>query len=49
MSFYDTCLFITKDKSVNFDIIELWTNNIHNVGTKIFINKKKTEIIKAKF
>ena len=49
MLFYDTHLLITKDKSKNFGIIGLQTDNTFNIKTKIFINKEETEIIEAKF
>lgn len=49
MLFYNICLFITKDKNVNFDIIGFQTNNILNIEIEIFINKKIIKIIKANF
>ena len=45
MLLYDICLFITKDRRVNFDIAGLQTNNILNIGIKIFMKKKEAEII----
>lgn len=47
--FYNTYLLITKDKGKNFSIARLQVNNIFNIKTKTFMNKKKTEIIKIKF
>lgn len=47
--FYIACLLITKDKGENLNIARLQTNNTFNVGIKAFMNKKKAEIIKAKF
>lgn len=47
--FNDVYLLITKDKDENLDIIRLLTGNILNIKIKIFINKEKVKIIKAKF
>lgn len=47
--FYDICLFISKDGGVNFGITRLQTDDTHNIKTETFINKKKAEIIEAKF
>lgn len=49
ISFYDTCLFITKDSGENFGIAKLQTDNIPNIEIEIFIKKKETELIEAKF
>lgn len=46
---YDVYLFITKDESENFDIVGLQTNNSLNIGKRVFMMKKKKEIIEAKF
>lgn len=47
--FYNICLFITKNRNINFDITELQANHTFNVRTKILINKKEVKIIEAKF
>lgn len=47
--FYDAYLLIIKNKSINFGITRLQTNNILNIRIEAFINKKKTEIIEGKF
>ena len=49
MSFYNMCLLITKDKGIKFSITGHQTDNIVNIGTVAFINKKKAEIIEMKF
>lgn len=49
MLFYDINLLIIKNKSENFGIVRLQTNNTSNIKTKIFINKEKVKIIEAKF
>lgn len=45
ISLYDIYLLITKDRRVNFGIAGFQINNILNIGTKIFMKKKKVEII----
>lgn len=42
-------LFITKNKNQNFNKIKFQIDNIFNIRIKIFIIKKKTEIINSKF
>ena len=49
MSPYDACLLITKDGDENFGIAGLQTDNILNIGTEVFMKKKETEIMEAKF
>ena len=49
MSPYDACLLITKDKSENFDIVGLQTDNTLNVGTEAFMKKEEKKILEAKF
>ena len=49
MSPYDACFFITKNGGENFGIAKLQIDNTFNVGTEAFIEKKETEMIKAKF
>lgn len=49
MTFYDTCLFITKDSGNNIGIVGLQTDDTVNVGTETFIKKEEKEIIRAKF
>ena len=46
---YNACLLITKDKSVNFGITGLQTDDTLNIGTEAFMKKEETEIIKTKF
>ena len=46
---YDTCLLIIEADSKNLGIAKFQTDNTLNVETKAFINKKETEITKAKF
>lgn len=43
---HDTCLLITKDSNIDFNIIELQTSNTLNIDTEILIIKKEVEIIK---
>lgn len=49
MSSYNVCLLITKNRGINFGITGLQTDNTLNVGMEAFMNKKKAEIIEAKF
>ncbi len=49
MSYYDACLLITKDKSENFGIAGLQTDDTLNIGTEAFMKKEEKEILKAKF
>lgn len=49
MSFYDTCLLITKDGDINFGVIGFQTNDTFNIRTEVFMNKKEVEIIEVKF
>lgn len=46
---YNIRLLITKNGDINYGIIRLQTDNILNVGMKVFINRKEIKIIKAKF
>lgn len=46
---YDACLFITKDGGENFGISGLQTGNTLNVRTEVFMKKKETKIMEAKF
>lgn len=46
---YNVCLFITKDGGINFGKIRFQIDNILNIRTKLFINKKKADIIETKF
>lgn len=48
-SYYNICLFITKNGSKNFGITRLQTNNTFNIGTEAFMKKEEKEIIEAKF
>lgn len=47
--FIDTYFLITKDGSVMFDIAGFQTDHIFNIRIEVFMNKKDTKIIKAKF
>lgn len=49
MSYYDTCLFITRNGGKNFGIAGLQTDIILNVRMKAFMKKEETEIMEAKF
>ncbi len=49
ITFYDVCLFITKDGGEKFGIAGLQTDNTLNIGTEVFMKKEKTEIMKAQF
>ena len=49
ISFYNTCLLIIKDVSVNFGITGLQMDDTLNVGTEAFIKKEETEIMETKF
>ena len=49
MLFDNICLVIIRDRGENLGIIGFQTNNILNIGTKVFMKKDKKEIIKAKF
>lgn len=49
MSFYDACLFITKNDGKTFGIARLHTDDTLNVGTEEFINIEEKEITETKF
>lgn len=46
---YEIYLLITKNSNENFGIARLQTDNTLNIKIEIFIKKKETEIIEAKF
>lgn len=46
---YDAYLLITKNRSKNFGIVNIQTDNMLNIRMEAFIKKEETEIIETKF